>query len=88
MADINPARVTPTGPYHVTGVQPEVKVDLRFEHHGSVVLIRPLTPEGRDWIETNVETEGWQWFGGAVAAEPRYIENVVLGAVEAGLVVS
>lgn len=53
------------------------------EDHGSVVLIRPLTNDVRDWLEEN--TDG-QWFGHALVVEPRYVEPLVLGMLEEGWV--
>jgi hypothetical protein len=59
--------------------------DIRVENHGSVVLLRPLTERAWQWFDENVEVEGWQFFGGAIAAEPRYIPAVVGGARLSGL---
>lgn len=61
--------------------------DVRMENHGTVVMLRPLTDAGRDWIEENVHAEGWQWFGGALACEPRMVEPVLQGMADAGLTV-
>lgn len=59
--------------------------DLRVENKGaSVVLVRPLTDFGRSWLEEH--TDG-QWFGGALAVEPRFLEALVEGAVGDGLAV-
>jgi hypothetical protein len=55
--------------------------DFRIENHGSVVLVRPLNDEARDWLQEH--TDG-QWFGDALAVEPRYVENLLVGAVDAG----
>lgn len=61
--------------------------DLRIANHGTVALIRPLTPRGQRWIERRVEGESWQWFGGALAAEPRYVQPLIDGAESEGLTV-
>ena len=55
---------------------------VSIENHGSVVLLRPLSDEARLWIDENVQTEGWQWFGDAFAVEPRYVEPLVRGLLE------
>jgi len=52
---------------------------------GSVFLIRPLTDAARDWLEAH--TDG-TWFGGALAVEHRYVESLVAGMREDGLVVT
>lgn len=59
--------------------------DFRITYHGTVTLLHPLTPACREWIDENVATEGWQWFGGGIAVEPRYLDNLVSGMAEAGL---
>jgi hypothetical protein len=64
-----------------------VPPDIIVENHGSVALLRPMTDAGREWIDENVPTEGWQWLGGALSCEPRYVENIVEGATGDGLVV-
>ena len=60
-------------------------VDVRFENHGSVALARPVSSKGKNWMHANVEAEGWQWFGGALAVEPRHVDNLAVGMAEAGL---
>jgi hypothetical protein len=61
--------------------------DLVVENAGSICMLRPTNEVGRRWIEENVQPESWQWFGGALAVEPRYIFEIVDGAESAGLVV-
>ena len=58
-------------------------MDLNFENHGSVILIRHLTPLGKTWLDQNVSAE--LSFGGAVACEPRYAQDVADGAAADGL---
>lgn len=55
------------------------------ENHGSILLVRPLTADVRGWLEEH--TEG-TWFGGALAVEPRYVEDLVDGLVAEGFVAS
>lgn len=61
--------------------------DVRIEDHGSVALVRPLTRAGSDWLDVNVEAECWQWFGGALAVEPRFVETLFAGMDGDGLAV-
>jgi hypothetical protein len=58
--------------------------DIQFENHGSVWLVRPLTVVGREWIDENVSDDA-QWFGGALAVEPRYVGDIVEGMQIDGL---
>ncbi len=62
--------------------------DLLFENHGSLFLIRPLSESGQHWLDENVGDENTLTFGGAVVCEPRYVEAIAHGAVEAGLAVA
>jgi hypothetical protein len=58
--------------------------DFTIENHGSLFLVRPLTEAARDWLNDHVADEA-QWFGGALAVEPRYVDALVEGMVEDGL---
>ena len=60
--------------------------DLVLINHGSVYVLEPLTERGRDWIDESIDPEA-QWWGKGVVIEPRYVENVVLGAQASCLVV-
>lgn len=61
--------------------------DITFEDQGSIVLIRPMNLVGREWLEANLQLEGWQWFGGAVACEPRFAPDVAAGMLNDGLMI-
>ena len=54
-----------------------------IENHGSIVLVRPLTPDVNEWLEENTADEA-QWFGGALVVEPRYLEPLVAGLIDEG----
>jgi hypothetical protein len=62
--------------------------DIAFENHGSIVLIRGLSEAGQSWLDENVGDDETQYFGNAIAAEPRYVEPIRQGALDAGLAVS
>lgn len=53
--------------------------DVHIINHGSTVMVKPLTKKALDWIEANVQLEGWQWLGGAFACEPRYADDLISG---------
>ncbi len=53
------------------------------DYHGSVVLVRPLTPDVRSWLEEHTDEEA-QWFGGALIVEPRYVAPLVSALIEEG----
>ena len=61
--------------------------DISVEHHGSIFLLRPITPIGQLWLQDNVIGEETQVFGNAVVCEPRFVADIVFGARGEGLVV-
>jgi hypothetical protein len=62
-------------------------IDVRVENRGSIVLLRPHTRAARDWIRDNVEDTA-QYFGAALAVEPRYVAGLVKGMIASGLVIA
>jgi hypothetical protein len=54
-------------------------VDLQFENHFSLFLIRPISPAGQTFLDENVGDESTLIFGGAVVCEPRYVESILHG---------
>jgi len=57
---------------------------LRVTNHGSIVLLNPLDVSATEWLNTHI-AEDAQWFGGAVAVEPRYVMDILIGAAEDGI---
>jgi hypothetical protein len=76
--------------FQTSGSSPQStpSVDLIFENHFSLFLIRPVSPAGQTWLDENVGDENTQTFGGALVCEPRYVEPIMQGAIEAGLAVA
>lgn len=59
--------------------------DIAFENHGSIILIHGLSDAGKAWLDENVGNDETQYFGSAIAAEPRYCGAILEGAISAGL---
>lgn len=55
----------------------ETVVDFTVANHGSVVLLKTLTPDAEEWVEEHVGGEDTQTWGGALCIEPRYITPIV-----------
>lgn len=62
--------------------------DVIVENHGSIFVVQPLTAAGREWIEEHVQSEPYQWLGGGLCVEHRYVAGLVDGMIDAGLEVS
>ena len=71
----------------IPAVPPERTIDIAFESHGSIVLIRGLSKAGQAWLDENLGNDETQYFGNAIAAEPRYCLAIILGAQREGLAV-
>ncbi len=57
--------------------------DFELQNEGTLTLIRPLNENTHEWLGNMVE-EGAQWFGGALVVEDRYVQDLVLGMLDAG----
>ena len=62
--------------------------DFTIENHGSIILIRPSTQPAKDWLDFNCASEPWQWWGDALAVEPRCAPDIVDGLRDDGFEVS
>ncbi len=67
-----------------------VKPDVKVSNHGSLCLISALSDAAKDWVNEHVVIESWQmWDSGlSFVCEPRYIDDLVFGMREEGLVVA
>lgn len=60
--------------------------DVDLSLHGSIDLLTPLTAAAQAWMKENIPDDA-QWFGGALAVEPRYAPDIVQGMIDDGLTV-
>jgi hypothetical protein len=61
--------------------------DFVAENHGSIFLLRPLTPAAKAWVEEHIGDNGYQPYYPTVVVEHRFIADIVHGAQADGLVV-
>lgn len=61
-----------------------MEADFTVEDHGSIFLVQPLSDRALAWLEENLRGET-QWFGRALAVEPRYLNALVEGMLDEGL---
>lgn len=61
--------------------------DIRVENHGSIVVLRPVSRTGQTWVQENLGpvAESWQWLGDGLCIEPRFVADIVQGAIADGL---
>jgi hypothetical protein len=58
--------------------------DFICEHHGSIFLLRPISPASFDWIEEHLPPDRLT-FGNATVIEPRYVWAILAGLQQDGL---
>lgn len=64
-----------------------LKPDYVFASYGSVWLVRPTSTHAREQLARAVDSEA-QWFGGALAVEPRYVPGLAQQLQDDGWTVS
>jgi hypothetical protein len=60
--------------------------DFFCENHGTIFLLRPVSPASFDWIESHLPSDRIT-FGNAVAVDHRCIWAILAGLQDDGLVV-
>jgi hypothetical protein len=66
----------------------KIPPDFAVENHGSIFLIKPLTPSATSWIEEHIgQDNGYQPYFPTVVVEHRYIADIVAGIQNDGLAV-
>lgn len=63
----------------------EGQVDVVVENHGTLFLFRPVSDQGKQWIEANVQDDA-QYMGDALVVEHRYARDLAAGMQAEGLV--
>lgn len=59
--------------------------DFHATLRGSIVQLEVLSAAGREWLDENVESEGWQWLGNTLCIDYRLWAQLQDGIIEAGL---
>jgi hypothetical protein len=70
--------------FAASGSSPQIEPDCFVENHGSIFLLRPVTPAGFAWVSEHIPEDA-QFFGEAVCVEHRYIADIVEGIRDSGL---
>jgi hypothetical protein len=59
-------------------------MDFRIMDHGSIKLLFPDSDAAKAWVAENV-AEDHQTYAGGIVVEPRYIEDLTIGLLDAGM---
>ena len=66
----------------------KIPPDFLVENHGSIFLLKPLTPTATSWVEEHIgQDNGYQGLWPSLIIEPRYIADIVAGIQDDGLAV-
>jgi hypothetical protein len=63
------------------------QLDFTVQNEGTIFLLQPLTVAAREWINDNLPEQRLV-YGTAVVVEHRYIQDIVQGIINDGLVVA
>ena len=61
--------------------------DFELFGHGTLYSLQPLTPAARAWVDEHLPDDAMVWCG-AIVVEPRYLGDIVRGAIADGLQVA
>jgi len=61
--------------------------DVLIANDFSVFVFTPMTARAKQWFETNIESEPWQWMGASLVVDRRFAWGLGQGLKDAGLVV-
>lgn len=66
----------------------KARPDFAVENHGSIFLLKPLTPSAVSWLEEHIgKDNGYQPYFPTVVVEHRYLADIVEGIQNDGLAV-
>lgn len=68
-----------------TAAKNTAEADVEIDDCGGIVRITPQTDAGNEWIDENVQSEGWQWMGNSLCVDHRFADNLISGMQGHGL---
>lgn len=63
------------------------RIDFRVHSHGSIWTFEPLTERAKNFTETDLDVQGWQWLGPAFGVDHRPAHDLVTALEAAGFIV-
>lgn len=61
-------------------------MDIRASNHGSIWILTGISDAGKGWLDESLPEDAQRWGDGYVV-EPRYVEDILIGASNDGMVV-
>lgn len=58
--------------------------DITIDDHGSILIFRGTSPEGKRWMAEHLPEDAQRW-GRGIVVEPRYAGAIIDGAINDGL---
>lgn len=59
--------------------------DFEVIDQGSIVAITPMNEAAQQWLDDNVEAEGWQFLGHSLCVDHRCADAIIEGIICDGL---
>jgi hypothetical protein len=59
--------------------------DIEIINDGTMVGLKPVSDAGKQWMENNVQAEGWQYLGSVLYVDQRTAGPIIEGAAADGL---
>lgn len=59
--------------------------DFSIQDHGSICILTALTEAAQQWVAENIPEDAQRWGVNGVVVEPRYLSDIVAGAINDGL---
>lgn len=67
---------------------PAPEPDFIVNNHGSVCVLRAVSPAAKEWVEESLHIEGWQlWGRDGIAVDPRMLAPILDGIEADGYIV-
>lgn len=58
--------------------------DVKVIDHGTIVQLVPMTEAAREFLDTELATEPWQWVGMALCIDHSHADDVIEYLTKAG----
>ncbi len=65
-----------------------MSADFTVRDQGTILLFTPETSEAKDYTESEIPTEPWQWWGAAFAVDHRPASELIEGLICEGFTVA